>query len=278
MNTEYFILLDGEKIPGKKSLLHSLTPGVISGEGVFETMRSYGGHIFAVDKHLARLAKGLGQMKIKVPFKKKEIKEILYRSLRLNRLNEARLRLTIWRKSDRVHSAVICSPYREHSASKYKSGFSAVISEMGLDEKVKSADVKSIDYWLYLSAYKKAVKKGFEEAILLNKKGCLAEASRSNIFFVHNDRLCTPHLSCGCLNGVTRRFSIQIAGRLGIQVKQVQAKPRDLMAAQEAFLTNSLMGIMPLTRVDRQKIGNGLAGPLTVQFQEKYQKLIDQSG
>src|SRR5206468_668336 len=139
------ILLDGEKVSANESFLHSLTPGFLSGKGVFESMRSYRRNIFAIDMHLSRLARGLNQLKIKLPFTRKKLKEQLHHSLVLNRLQEARLRLIIWREKGRVHTAVSSFPYRSYPAAKYKRGYSALISDQRHHGTTKSTNIKSIE-------------------------------------------------------------------------------------------------------------------------------------
>ena len=268
------IILDGVVVSASAALLRSLTPGVLSGRGVFETMLAQDGKIVLLEMHLARFKKGLRYLKILSPWALSVLKENLYESLRLNRLRGARIRLMAWERKGRTHWAIVTLPYRAYTFPQYRRGFSAGISGIRRNEGSPLTRIKSLDYHSFRRALQKAQENGFDEALLLNRKGYWVEGSLSNIFFWKGRKLYTPKLSCGCLDGVTRRIVIQIAQRLNIPVKQVRAEREELFSADEAFLTNSLMGIMPLTRVQGRKIGNGRCGGTTIKLIKEYRRLI----
>ena len=186
-----------------------------------------------------------------------------------------RVRLTIWQDHKKTHASIVILPYEPFSRRKYEEGFKAVISPIRSHRSSRWSWVKSLDCLFLWQAYAEAKSKGYDEALILNAKGYLAEASRSNIFFVVKAELWTPALACGCLRGITRKVVITIARRMGMKVRTIPIKPEALGYAQEAFLTNSLLEIMPLTSVNGRRIGSGWAGPVTLQILRRYRGLVE---
>jgi len=271
---ERSIFLDGELIPTEEPMLDGLSPWVLSGRGVFETMRSYGGKIFLVDEHLKRFFEGLKILKIQVPHLAAEIKRYLYLSLKTNKLKNARLRLTVWQGKVGIRLSIIVWPYKPEKKEKYRQGFKAIISHLRQDRAAQKPAIKSIDYLLFLQAYRIAKVKGKDEALLLNNRGYLVEGSRSNIFFVKDNVLFTPSLASGCLDGITRQTVLRIAKNLKFKCQEALVQPQELFKADEAFLTNSLMELMPLTYVQNKKIGWGTIGPVTAKLLREYRKQV----
>ncbi len=268
------LFLDGNMVLASQALLKSLSPGLLKGVGVFETMRAYEGKIFALPEHLERFFTGLKELKINHHFSQEKIKEHLYSALCSNNLKDARLRLTIWQVRQKLKVSIIVFPLGSLASLKYEKGFRATISDVRQDETVRLPSVKSIDYLLFLKAFQRAKHRGYDESILLNKKGFLAEGSRSNIFLIKNKVLLTPSLSSGCLNGITRKIVLRIAKEKKIARKETSLLPEDLFEADEAFLTNSLIEVMPLTRVSGKIIGSGKIGKITAQILQSYRRIV----
>lgn len=271
------LFLDGLMVPASQSFLKALSPGILAGTGVFETMRAYSGRIFALDEHLARLWDGFESLRIRPSFSKQKIEEHLYTTLRSNKLKNARLRLTVWRGGQGLRTSIIAGAYRPFSKLVYSQGFKAIISDIRRDETKANVRIKSINYLPLMIALHRAKIKGNDEAILLNQKGCVVEGSRSNIFCVKKDRLYTPALSCGCLNGVTRKIVIKLAQQLKLNCQEGCLLPKDLLSAGEAFLTNSLVELIPLTSLHGRRIGLGKIGPITQLLLDNYRQLIKNS-
>ncbi len=269
-----FVFLDGFLIPASETLLKTMSPGILSGLGVFETLRAYQGVIFALDEHLERLFEGLRILKIDSPWTALRIKSYLSQSLKANKLKSARVRLMIWKSSKRVRISIATFPYRAISKKKYDQGFKAFFSEIRRDESVLDTRIKSVNYLPFLIAQRKAKVQGGDEAILLNKKGFLVEGSKTNLFFVKGKTLCTPALTCGCLKGITRGLIINMARKNRMVVKESMFLPQDLLNADEAFLTNSLLEVMPLTSVQKKPIKEGKIGMITQQLHKEYQMKI----
>ena len=146
------IFLDGNIIQEDESLIESFTPGVLTGRGVFETMRAYNGKIFLLGKHINRLKKGLKLLSIEAPYSKNKIKESIYLVLRMDKLKDARVRLTIWERNRRSHITIITIPYKKVSQMKYREGIKAVTSNIVHKESLSKDRIKSINYQIYLES------------------------------------------------------------------------------------------------------------------------------
>ncbi len=269
-----FIFLDGFMIPATDGFSKTLAPGILSGVGVFETMRAYKGVIFALDDHLKRLQQGLNLLGLDLSWSLTELKAYLVKTLEVNKLQSARLRLMVWQSGQKVKTSIAVFPYKSLPLKKYREGFSAVLSDIRRDEKKVHHEIKSVNYLPFLVAHRRAKMLGADEALLLNTKGMLVEGSKSNLFFISKGILVTPSLRCGCLRGITRQIILKVAGYLGISVDETEAVPDELFNADEAFLTNSLLEVMPLTVVQGRCIGRGQPGPITERLQQIYQQKV----
>ena len=270
------IFLDGRYIEADDALFEALSPGVVKGKGVFETMRVYEGRIFALEDHWIRLKMGAQLLKMTLTYTPKEIEKRLYRIVELNRLTEAGIRLVVWQESQRRTRVSVVGRPLPPRKQQGPQGYRAVISEIR-HKKTKYSHLKTIDYALLREAFLKAKRRGYDEAILLNHRDELVEGSRTNIFFIKNDVLYTSPVKSGCLNGVTRRYVIRCAHQLGIPCKMKTAPLEALLTADEAFLTNSIIEVMPLIVAGGQKIGGGKAGRVTGRLLAAYRELVRKS-
>ena len=118
---------------------------------------------------------------------------------------------------------------------------------------------------------------GCDEAILLNEQGYLAEGSTTNIFLMNNRELVTPSLESGVLPGITREVVLEIARASNIKTLERQVELKELIEAEEAFITNSILELMPLTRFESKPIGTGKPGQLTKELLAAYRKLVDEA-
>lgn len=243
-----FILLNGQILKADKARLHSLTPGILKARGVFETLRFDAGEIFDLEDHLKRMRKGLKFFYLPMPYTLAECRSHINTLLKLNHLRQARVRLMVWRGKNTTQSAVICQAMK-----KQKKRWKVIIQKVkGLEQ--RPSGIKSLDYSLFRKNLLKAREKGYDETILVNESGYLVEGTRSNLFFVKDKILYTPSLQCGCLCGITREQVLRLAKKLGMSCKEIKAAPDRLLSADEAFVTNSVVGIMPLVRAGKVKI------------------------
>ena len=160
------------------------------------------------------------------------------------------------------------------SAAWYDSGVRATVARSRLNEHAATAGLKHLGYLDRLVARSEARALGFDEALLLNTAGDLAEATLSNLFLVVNGVLHTPALSCGPLPGITRAAAIEVAARRGLESREEVCAAALFGRADEAFLTSSLREIVPLVSVDHRPVGYGRPGPLTLGVLEGYRALV----
>jgi len=270
------IFLDGHLLRAQEPLIDSLTPGRILGKGVFETMRVYERKIFAFKDHFVRLKRGLAVYNIKLIFSQNQMKNAISKILKCNRIRNGRLRLCVWEEAQEQHICLVAQNIKPPLMKIYNKGFKAKLaSEKRL--KTKFSGIKSLDYSLFQRAYEEAQGQGYDEALLRNKRGFLVEGTRSNIFLIREGQLFTPSISDGCLDGITRKYVFQLAERFGLKVKSHHITPVDLIEADEAFVTNSLLEIMPLTRLGTQKINRAHVGLFTKGISKAYHCLVRES-
>jgi len=281
------VYLNGKLVPLSQASISPLDYGFLYGYGLFETMRAYGGTVFRLDKHLSRLSGSADRLGI--PNVATGLKEAVTATLETNRLSDARIRITvsigeggISPDTCRCHKPtvlIMAESYKPHPESVYNAGFKAIVSHLTRYSRSPLSDIKSANYLENILAKQEATAAGADEAILLNEKGVLAEASMSNIFLIAGGILMTPSPESGILPGITRETVIGLAGRLGIITIERYVIMAELLQAQEAFLTNSLIEIMPLTGIDGKTIASGKPGLITGRLKAEYKRLVmDETG
>jgi branched-chain amino acid aminotransferase len=276
------IYLNGKLIPHRQATISITDYGFLYGYGLFETMRAYNGEVFRLEDHLKRLsasAKILG-----LPVKAKELKSAVAATIRANRLASARVRLAVSAGEGKMNAdpttcksptvLILAQKYTPYPQSVYEKGLRAVVSSMRRNTASTLARLKSASYLESILARQEARRAGAEEAICLNDKGFLAEAGMSNIFIVTGGLLRTPGRDSGILEGITRKIVLELASQLGISSREEDIRPAELFKAEEAFLTNSLIEVMPLTEVDGRKIGSGKRGAITEGLLKAYRRLL----
>lgn len=230
------IFFDGRYFKVDAQIIEAFTPGNFEANGVFETMLGLDGVVLDPALHLKRLRAGLRILGIKAP---SIDPPVLQEALLRNHLPCGRVRLMVWRAGQQTHVMITVLPYKISDKKIYR----VCLVQTNRAANDRLADLKSLDYELFTEAFLQAKARGFDEALLLNRNGCIFEASRANIFWIKDKILYTPPLSSGCLNGITRQQVFRQARNLKIPVKEENLTPEILQEASAAFLTNSLRGI-----------------------------------
>jgi branched-chain amino acid aminotransferase group I len=280
------VYLNGSLIPRSQARISALDYGFLYGFGLFETMRAYEGQVFRLDRHLNRLvhsAEVLG-----LPIGVTDLKSAVMATIQANQLGDARVRITISigeggivpdpSTCDKPTVLILAGHYQPYPQQVYEKGFRAIVSSIRRNSQSPLSRLKSANYLESILARQEARAAGIDEALCLNEKGLLAEASMSNIFLVTNSILRTPGQDSGILPGITRETILELASPLGINTVEHDIRLDELFQAQEAFLTNSLMEIMPLTEIDGKPIGSGKPGPFTKRLAMAYKKLVMTGG
>ena len=269
----YTIFLNGKFIKEGAGQLSVFSRGFLSGFGLFETMRYYKKRIVYFDAHLSRLKKSARLLGIKYPYGRYNLRAAVDEAIRVNRFSDARVRITLWKRGQGTDILVTAGRYHPYNRQKYDKGFRACVSPFRQSSGPFLSRLKSTNRILYTLAYEDSRRKGFDDAVILNEKGCIAESSRSNIFFIKERELFTPSPACGCLEGITRKAVFDLAKEYNARVYEGEYSLSDLYACDEAFLTGSLMGIMPLSSVGNFSLGAKKRSGLTRFFMKKYNLL-----
>ncbi len=276
------VYLNGAFVPRSDAKISALDYGFLFGYGLFETMRAYNGTVFRLDNHLARLAKPA--VKLSIPVEPGVLRNAVAETVRLNGLKEARVRLTVAIGEGSLvpdpHSCakptilVVAAKYTPYAPEIYERGFRVMVSSLRRNSQSPLTVMKTANYLENLLAREEARTAAFDDALLLNEKGQLAEASTSNIFLVSKNTLRTPSVESGILPGITRDVILELASELGIKTAEAAIRPEELRAAQEAFLTNSMIEVMPLSMVDGETVGSGKPGTVTRRLMTAYRDLV----
>lgn len=279
---EQIVYLNGALVPRSQAKISPFDLGFLYGYGLFETIRAYSGHIFRLGWHLKRLINS-GKL-LSLPANALELEKACYDTLKANKLGNARIRLTVSigegeavpdpPKQPRPTVLVIASSYNPPTAETYLKGYDARVSSIRLNSQSPLARLKTANYLNNILARKEAKATGSDEALLLNERGLLCEGSTSNIFLVSGGRLITPGVESGCLPGITRQAVIEIAREMGMSIAQRGVQIEELLRADEAFLTGSLIELMPLTAVNSKPVGDGKQGRITKRLMAAYKKAV----
>ncbi len=274
-------ILVGKVVTGKlviegESWISSRDQGLLYGYGLFETMRVYGGRIFALEDHLQRLLISGDQLGIVKGLSINDLGRAAGEYVDENQLDSGALRLTLTKGDPNrgiCPAVVLSSRELTYFPGDYEQGFSATISHVRRNQTSPLVYHKTLNYLDNLLALKAAREAGMREALLLNTNGLLTEGTLSNLFFVRRGVIHTPAVSCGLLDGIARRTVTDLAATRGYKLVEGEYVPDDLLSANEAFLTNSLMEVMPLVKVGGNPIGDGKPGRVTGDLLERYKAL-----
>ncbi len=259
-----YVYLNGKIVPSKEAVVSVFDHGFLYGDGIYETMRVYDGVIFKLDEHLQRLFRSASLIGLSVPLEFDSLKSSIYDTLIANKLRNAYLRLTVSRGPGTVGLdpdfcteptvVIIAQEFREYPKSFYENGISLIVADTkrNLKEAIDPR-IKSLNFLNNILAKIEAKKRGAYEAVMLNASGKLTEGTICNLFFYKGGVLCTPSPGCGILDGITRGMTIELARREDIRVKEGEFTREDLYSAEEVFITNTTMEIMPVSKVDDRK-------------------------
>lgn len=251
--------LNGDFVPLSQTHISPLDRGFLLGDGIFETLRSYGGEPFLLDRHVRRLRASGRALNIKGVPTLRKIRDVVKRLLECNRLQDAYIRITLSRGAGgELGLVATTSPtffvyvraLKPYPKGWYRKGVKVVVSKVRRSADSPVLRHKALSYLESLWAREEARKRGAQEALFLNTNGHIAEGATSNIFFVKDGVVFTPSLEANILPGVTREVVIEICLSNDIPCRQGLFVLDDLLHADEAFLTNSLMGVMPVASVD----------------------------
>ena len=276
------VYLNGSLIPRSQASISVMDYGFLYGYGLFETMRAYGGQVFRLDGHLGRLTRSAAILGL--PLQVQELKGAVMDTIQANKLRDARIRIAISigeggmapdpGTCNKPTVLILAGHYQPYPERVYQKGFRAIVSSIRRNSQSPLSSLKTANYLESILARQQARAAGADEAIHLNEKGLLAEASMSNIFIVTDGILRTPGQENGILPGITRETVLELAPRLGINTLEHDIQLGEVLQAQEAFLTNSLIEVMPLTEIAGKPVGHGKPGALTRRLMADYRRMV----
>lgn len=256
------------------------------GDSIYETLRTERGHPAFLAQHLARLARSAELLGMTLPPGiSRTVTAAVGRARARLRVPDVTVRIMLTRGAGEItpdptkagpgELLVYLRPFVPRPGQHYERGVSAVVARArkASPRSIPSA-AKTGNFLPHVLATAEARRAGVEEALMLSVEGELAEGTTSNLFWFRGETLFTPHLRTGILPGITRRLVIELARNAGIRVAEVVARPRALRAAEEAFLTSSTAGVIPLVRVDGVAIGSGRVGERTQEIARLYRERV----
>jgi branched-chain amino acid aminotransferase len=279
----FFASVNGEITSAELARVSVLDNGFLFGDAVYETLRTYGGRPFHFDRHLARLRRSARRLAIPLPEGDGGLTQDADLLLRRAANSESYLRIIVTRgagdasyRFERVKGPTIVmlvKPYEPLPDRYYTEGVSVIVSSVrrnhprALDPAIKSCNLIN-----NILATQEAQAKGAMEPILLNETGEVAEGAGSNVFLVKDGALVTPPLEAGILPGVTRQVVLELAQGRETTVREEPVSVKDLLAADEAFITSTLKELVPIVSVDGAPLGRSRPGPVTLRLLESFRE------
>lgn len=296
-----WVWINGSFVEESSASVSIRDTGLLHGMGVFTTMRARASRVIRLDQHLKRLRQSCEALSIPLLYQDDELRQSISDLLEKNQLTDSRLRLTVTRGTtiqDPVHGLqahptafLTAAPFEAYPQTYYDKGMTVIVlDQYKLNPYDMTAGHKVLDYVARLSALRDASQRGASEALWFNVHNYLQSGSISNVFLVKNKTLLTPPTNAelqdplvksqtvyprsNVLPGTTRGAILEQAKHVGLEVRLKSISIHELLEADEVFLTNSVMGVMPVTRVERKPIGDEKPGTFTRQLAERIEPMI----
>ncbi len=279
-----YIWMDGELVRWEEAKVHVLTHALHYGSGVFEGIRAYetaqGAGVFRLTDHINRLFNSAKILMMNIPYRRDELVDAVKRVVAANGLAECYIRPIAYLGYGEmglnplpcpVSVAIAAWPWGVYLGDEgVQMGVRLKVSSwVRHDPNAMPPAAKGTALYLNSSLAKvEALKAGYDEAVLLSPQGYVSECTGENIFVVRGERLVTPPVVAGALEGITQACVITIAKDLGVEVDHANLLRSDLYTADEAFLTGTAAEVVPIRSVDDREVGDGTPGPLTRKIQE----------
>jgi len=258
---QQIVYLNDELVPADEAKISVFDSGFLYGNGLFETMRAYSKrNVFRLRQHLERLFRSAELIGLNIRHSAESLEQAILDTLTANHLDMGYVRLTIspgvvTPGSNRSICGtptvlIVAKPLTPYPEYLYKNGASALLSQIRRNVDSPIPRIKSLNFLENILARAAARDAGTLESIFLDTDGYVVEGSMSNLFFVKDGVLQTPSTECPILPGITRAVALEIAAKNGIPIREGKWKLKHLLEADEAFLTNSLMELMPLVKID----------------------------
>ncbi|MEM6978377.1 MAG: branched-chain-amino-acid transaminase [Planctomycetota bacterium] len=282
------IYINGEYFSRDDAKISVYDHGLLYGDGVFEGMRIYGGKVFALEDHLTRLYESARAIALDIPMPHDAMRDATNGTVAKNKLADGYIRLIVTRGGNQLglnpfvcenpQVIIIADTISLYPEKFYAEGLDLVTaSTIRNHPAALSPRIKSLNYLNNIMAKIEAMRAGCIEAVMLNVSGEVAECTVDNIFIVRRDRLITPPIDAGILEGITRNAVLDLARKEGLDVAEETMTRHDIFVADECFLTGSAAEIIPAVKLDGRSIGDGKPGPITQRLIAAFRKLVSPS-
>ncbi|MFD0892058.1 branched-chain-amino-acid transaminase [Luteolibacter ambystomatis] len=283
------IWLDGNLVDESEAKISVFDHAVLYGDGVFEGIRIYNGRVFRLEEHIRRLFDSAKAIVLTIPWTYEEVIKATVETVAANGLKDGYIRLVVTRGTGglglnpylcpKASMFIIASTIQLYPKEHYDNGLALITCATRRPAPAAlMPQVKSLNYLNNIMAKIEAIQANALEAIMLNEQGYVAECTGDNIFLLKNGVLLTPLISDGGLDGITRSVILQVAGKLGVEVREQSLTRYDIFIADECFLTGTAAEVVPVISLDRRQIGDGKPGPLTKRFIEAFREEANSTG
>ncbi|HSW45519.1 MAG TPA: aminotransferase class IV [Phycisphaerae bacterium] len=276
------IYLNGRMVEASKAVVPASNPSLLHGVGLFETLRTYEGRPFALERHIERMKVSAARLNMPVQEVIDKVPDAVAELIEANRLKNARIRFTVAppgqiEPADVPTILVAGQETAGYAQDLYERGMTVyVCTDYRQSRQDPLAGHKTTSYFSRLLVLRDGQDRGCGEALWFTPENLLAEGCISNVFIVKDGRLRTPPLDTPVLPGITRAVTIELARAAGIKVDESSCTINDLLGADEIFLTNAIMEIMPVTRIEKKAIGDEKPGTITKKLADTFRDLVAQ--
>jgi len=253
--------------------------GLISGWGVFTTVRIVRGEVFAYERHWRRLEKDSGITRIPLTYTGARVRVHLQEVIRANKVEEGCARIYLiwnnvgfWKSEEKMPEVDLVITTAD--VPNYPDTVRLAVREQGRHAGSPLAGVKTISWLNSVWAVAEAQREDFDEVVLLNERGEVSECTAANIFAVKGDKVLTPPLSSGCLEGVTRSVLAEVAPDAGTSVVEQTLRLEDLYNAEEVFITSTNRNVIGVREIAGRKIGDGTMGAVTGRLDAAFEAFV----
>ena len=284
------IYINGKFYSKEDAKISVFDHGLLYGDGVFEGIRAYNRLVFKLKEHIDRLYESSHSIMLKIPLTKDEMIKAVLKTLKINKLDDAYIRLIVTRGIGDLGLdpgkcvstgtvIIIVDKIALYPEKLYQEGLEMVtVSTTRNSHEALNPQIKCLNYLNNILAKIEATHLGYQEALMLNDQGYVAECTGDNIFIISKGQIYTPPECMGALQGVTRDTVLEISRKNKIPTHEHVFTRHELYIADECFLTGTAAEIIPVVKVDGRVIGNGKPGKLTLDLMKKFQALTKKSG
>lgn len=253
--------------------------GLICGWGLFTTVRIVRGEAFAYERHWRRLEKDAALTRLPLTYTGAKVRVHLQEVIRANRVDEGCARIYLvwntvgsWKSDEKMADVDLVITTAGVPA--YPETVRLTVREHGRHAAAPLAGVKTISWLNSVWAVAEAQREGFDEVVLLNERGEVSECTAANIFAVKGDKVLTPSLNSGCLEGVTRAVLSDVAGEAGTAVVEQTLRLEDLYSAEEVFITSTNRNVIAVREIAGHTIADGKMGPVTKRLDTAFDSYV----